>query len=278
MSSDQLSQPEFFAQYEQAWQRVSEEWEKDVAEIRGWLTYSANYIFKSGKLAWGVDPFMPYTLLGAEYPGEIPNPLHELDMILLTHEHSDHWDEKLYRALAGRPRVWLVPKHLARSLEQAGVPAEQIKILLPGESWNQNEFQAIAHEGCHKEGAFGPESLSWEIKTRNQRLMFFGDVRNYDASFYPCVQDVDVSFAHVWLGRGEAMKQVPALLPSFCRFHEHFQPKHLILTHLNERSRIETDRWKQSHVDLIREELSKKIPMKAPGILEHSNWLCTPIN
>lgn len=267
MLSEELSQPEFFARYERCWQRVAEEWA--ASGTRGWLTYSANYLFQSGETVWGVDPFMPYTLLGMTYPKEIPFPLRQLDVILLTHQHPDHWDENLYRALADRPRVWLVPEFLAKPLENAGVPASQMTLLTPGGTWSGHGMRVVAHEGRHKEvgSETGPESLAWEVILKDQRFLFFGDVRNYDPALFPNLSKITVSFAHVWLGRGEAAASTPSLLKAFCRFHETFQPERLLLTHLNERSRSPEDRWTLRHAAMIQEKLSSKIPVWVPKLL-----------
>lgn len=267
MPPEELSLPDFFARYERSWRRVAADWA--ASGTRGWLTYSANYLFQTGELVWGVDPFMPYTLLGAPYPEEIPPPLRQLDVILLTHQHPDHWDEKLYCALADRPRVWLVPEFLAKPLERAGVPSSQMTLLAPGGTWSGRGMRVIAHEGRHKEAVSGsgPDSLAWEVLLADQRFLFFGDVRNYDPALFPDLPKIAASFAHVWLGRGEATAAVPSMLEAFCRFHESFQPERLFLTHLNERSRAPEDRWTPRHAEMVQNNLSPKIRVRVPELL-----------
>lgn len=127
----------------------------------------------------------------------------------------------------------------------------------------------MAHEGHHKEAGSetGIEPLAWEVAVMDRQFLFLGDVRNYDSTLFPNLPQKAVSFAHVWLGRGEAAAENPSLLETFCRFHHSFQPESLILTHLNERSRSPEDRWTQHHAAMIQKKLSPEIHTRVPKLL-----------
>lgn len=267
-SRGKLSNSEFFLEYEKSWQKAAVGWGEEAPFTRGWLTYSANYIFKSNVCNWAVDPLMPYALLEAPYPKEIPRPFHQLEVVLLTHRHRDHWDENLFQHLADQPRVWLAPRFLLNPLIQAGVNARHIVVLAPGETWEGRGLTATAYEGLHKEGGRGPDSFSWKVEISGQRFMFFGDVRNYDPTHYGKLDQADVAFAHVWLGRMEATSGTPALSEAFCLFHEHFKPRQIVLAHLEERSRERDDFWTRRHAAELQSRLSKTMNVKIPALLE----------
>jgi len=262
------SHSEFLLNYAKAWQKVGAQWKEETSSTRGWLTYSANYLFKSQTCNWAVDPLMPYTLLKSPYPAEIPDPLRQLEVILLTHKHKDHWDEHLFRQLADRPRVWLTPAFLLEPLRGAGVDAKDIVTVAPGETWKGVGLKATAYKGLHSEEGKRVDSFSWAVEMAGRQWMFFGDVRHYDASHYAGLGKIDVSFAHVWLGREKALEPSPPLEGAFCRFHEHFKPRRIVLAHLEERSRRLCDLWTRHHATHLGNRLAKTMEVTTPELLE----------
>lgn len=273
-----LPDKNYFTAYEEAWRRVTAEWSEGDSssrpDLQMWRTYAANYLFRQIDVAWAVDPFLPYALLGHPYPEEVPLPLRQLDVILLSHRHADHWDSHLLKKLSTEAIQWLVPPFLSDELQEYGVPSDQIVVLRPGEIWKRGGLQVQAHEGWHWANGYGStgcECATWKVSTGGRELMFFGDIRTYDARRFSSVGKIDISFAHVWLGRGEAPMENPSLLEPFCRFHAGFYPSEIILAHLNELSRSETDRWTLRHAEMVQnrfQSIAPEITVQAPGLLE----------
>ena len=83
--------------------------------------------------------------------------------------------------------------------------------------------------------------MGYLIECCGRRWLVPGDTRTYDASQLPVFDEVDVLFAHVWLGRRSALLDEPPLLDDFCRFCLDLKPHQLILTHLNEFGRDASD-------------------------------------
>jgi hypothetical protein len=73
----------------------------------------------------------------------------------------------------------------------------------------------------------------------------------------PVFPDIDVVFAHLWLGRGAALEDLPPLLDAFCRFFLETGARQVILTHLNEFGRDANDYWGDAHMELVREKFRK---------------------
>ncbi|MCK7483219.1 MAG: MBL fold metallo-hydrolase [Candidatus Moduliflexus flocculans] len=63
-------------------------------------------------------PEAPAMDAGADLPG--------LSFVLLSHEHSDHFDLELIRQLRGLPVTWVVPEFLLERLRPACLPAERV--------------------------------------------------------------------------------------------------------------------------------------------------------
>ena len=100
--------------------------------------------------------------------------------------------------------------------------------------------------------------MAYLIETAGKRWLFPGDTRIYDARLLPDMGSVDSLFAHLWLGRGEALQTPPPLLKPFCQFCLDLQPDQIILTHLEELGRDADDFWDASHVKLVQQQFEKQ--------------------
>lgn len=78
------------------------------------------------------DPFLRDRLgpLRRHGPSPEPEAIGEVDAVLLSHAHPDHFDRRSLRRLAGRPLI-VAPRGLGRSLERAG---HMVHELLPDEA------------------------------------------------------------------------------------------------------------------------------------------------
>ena len=102
--------------------------------------------------------------------------------------------------------------------------------------------------------------MGYLVEFNGKRWLFPGDTRSYDASQLPSFGPVDVLFAQVWLGRGCAVQTTPPLLDAFCQFCVDLQPKHIVLTHLQDFGRDANDYWDSEHVQQITALIAEKEP------------------
>ena len=93
--------------------------------------------------------------------------------------------------------------------------------------------------------------MGYLIECNGKRWLFPGDTRCYDSAQLPRFGNVDVVFAHLWLGRSSALADRPPLLEAFCRFYLDLGACQVILTHLNEFGRDANDYWDDVHVQLV---------------------------
>jgi|WetSurMetagenome_2_1015567.scaffolds.fasta_scaffold89594_2 phosphoribosyl 1,2-cyclic phosphodiesterase len=258
------------ALYPALWSHMIEEWRQPDPQDRVWLTYSANYLFRSNDVRWAIDPL---TLDGRFEQAPRVNAerdLRGLSFVLLTHDHKDHLDLGLLYALRNLPLPWVVPEPLlSKVMLQAGLPRENIIVPSPLSPIVFKGFRILPFDGLHWETTpqgdiKGVPATGYLIESNGKRWLFPGDTRTYDTSRLPAMGPVDVIFSHLWLGRGAALQEEPPLLDAFCHFFLNLNPRKLILTHLNELGRDANDYWDQLHVQKVRSkfrELSVNFPI-----------------
>jgi L-ascorbate metabolism protein UlaG (beta-lactamase superfamily) len=237
-------------------------WEKLIAELtqpgpdRAWLTYSANYLFRTAGIRWALDPLTLSWRLKDSAPVDV-SALGALSFILLTHRHADHQDLELLSALRHFPISWVVPEFILSQVLEAGIPFEKIIVPQPLQPIDLNGLHITPFDGLHWETEVdgnlrGVPALGYLVEWGNKRWLFPGDTRTYDASQLPNFGPINGLFAHLWLGRGCAQREKPPLLESFCRFCLELRPRQIILTHLDEFGRDAFDFWGAGHAKRVR--------------------------
>jgi len=256
------------AAFPQKWERLITEWNSPAPEDRGWLMYSANYLFRTGGVRWAIDPLEMHSRLTRVNRPEAARDLRNLDFVLLTHRHSDHLDLNLLRTLRDLPIQWVVPEAILPLVrKQAGLAAGQILVPETLQTIELHGFRITPFDGLHWEdsptlrvGWRGVAETGYLVELGDKRWLFPGDTRNYDAARLPAFGEVDILFAHLWLGRGAALKEKPPLLEEFCRFCLALQPRQVILTHLEEWGRGGRDFWDREQAGLVIRELNRLAP------------------
>ena len=252
--------------YPSLWSKMITEWNTPDPEDRVWLTYSANYLFRTNHIRWAIDPLTLNWRIAGTPKVDVARDLKDLSFVLLTHGHKDHLDLDLLSALRDLPITWIVPEFiLSKVMKQAGLPRE--KIIIPSHlaPIELNGIHILPFDGLHWETTSdgtlrGVPAMGYLIEFNGRRWLFPGDTRNYDASKLPSLEPVDVLFAHLWLGRGSALMEEPPLLDAFCRFFLDLNPRRLILTHLNEFGRDADDLWDDSHVQRVSSKFNELNP------------------
>jgi len=252
--------------YPTLWSNMITEWNTPDPEDRVWLTYSANYLFRTDHIRWAIDPLTLNWRIAGTPKVDVARDLKDLSFVLLTHGHKDHLDLDLLSALRDLPITWIVPEFiLSKVMKQAGLPREKIIIPSPLAPIELNGIHILPFDGLHWETTSdgtlrGVPAMGYLIEFNGRRWLFPGDTRNYDASKLPLLEPADILFAHLWLGRGSALMEEPPLLDAFCRFFLDLNPRRLVLTHLNEFGRDADDLWDDSHVQRVSSKFNELNP------------------
>lgn len=247
--------------YSTLWSNMIAEWNAPDSVDRVWLTYSANYLFRTKNVRWAIDPLTLHWRIQEAPKVEAARDLSNLSFVLLTHDHNDHLDIDSISALRDAPITWIVPEFiLHKVMNQAGLPREKIIVPFPLQPVELNGLHILPFEGRHwarrlDGGIKQIPAMGYLIELNGRCWLFPGDTRAYDTAPLLDVDSVDDVFAHLWLGGGAALNDDPPLLGAFCRFFVDLNPHRLILTHLHEFGRDANDFWDESHVDIVRSKI-----------------------
>ena len=236
-----------------------------------WLIGASSYVFSTGNTRWAVDPMFNTPRSGVSL-GQIDAGavFDTLSFALLTHSHADHFDPRL---MAMYPRAgWIVPDHMAALVPDSC--RDSVLIIHPGERIERGGAVIEAFSSLHYDAGtdIGVPETGYLVDTGKQRLLFPGDIRDYDASRLPAYRDATHLFAHVWLGRGNALNYPCGDYPEqFARFMSSFGARTIYLTHLMEAERPLEDLWTYAHAGLAADALLGEDPalnvvVPLPGI------------
>lgn len=255
--------------YPLAWQRMVSEWRSTGPGDRAWLLYAASYLFRTGGVRWALDPLTLRRRL-PEAPGvDVSADLAGLSFVLLSHEHSDHFDLELIRQLRGLPITWVVPEFLLDRLRPACLPAERVLVAQPLRPLVFSGIRITPFPGQHWEadpgypgGRRGVPATGYLVEWPGRRWLFPGDIRTYDPAGLPDFGPLDGAFAHLWLGRHGAGADTPPLLEAFCRYFLAVPAARLVVTHLEEYSRPPESRWVERHYHMVQDWFSVHEPQR----------------
>ncbi|RPJ21052.1 MAG: MBL fold metallo-hydrolase, partial [Chloroflexi bacterium] len=227
------------------------------AEDRVWLTYSANYLFRTQGIRWAIDPLTLNWRMKYAPRVNVARDLSNLSFVLLSHRHEDHLDLDLLSALRHLPITWVVPDFmLSMVIKGAGLCRENIIVPSALQPIELNGIRILPFNSLHwettpDETRKGVPAVGYLVECKDKRWLFPGDIRTYDALQLPDFGFVDQLFAHLWLGRGCALMEEPPLMDAFRQFCFDLKPRRIILSHLNEFGRTADDFWDESHAQEI---------------------------
>ncbi len=262
---------DLFKNYHEIWGRMLDEFTDDDSDSL-WLTYSANYLLRTGGVRWAVDPLTVHGRFHGRNSGhreeisvEEMRRLKPLSFVLLTHNHADHLDISLTKALRDFPIKWVMPAEMRGILkERAGVKDESIVIPEYGKPLVINGAKITAFEGLHRRvepfKAHIPSNV-YLVETAGKSFLFPGDVRTYDADFIPFSGPVNWIFSHLWLGVNSMDDNLP-ILSEYCKFALRFSPENILISHVYEVGRPAGSYWSEEHVEAA-VAMWKKL---APGV------------
>ncbi len=185
--------------YPKLWKKMLLEWSTPDVGARGWMLYSANYLFHTAGIRWAIDPIRLNWRI-ADSPQVDISPLANLDYILLTHRHSDHLDLELLKNLENYPITWIIPEFLLDLIRTAGIKPGKIIIPNPMVPISLDGITLTPFDGFHWEGSNslesgqrGVPSTGYLIEYNGKRWLFPGDTRTFHPDALTCFGPVEIS-------------------------------------------------------------------------------------
>jgi L-ascorbate metabolism protein UlaG (beta-lactamase superfamily) len=252
--------------YPSLWLQMVADWSSDASEDAAWLTYSANYLLRCSGVRFAIDPLALHWRVPEAPEVDVFQDLQQLSFVLLTHDHRDHLDLALVRALSGHPIRWVIPQFLVEKvLTETDLSEEKVIVPKVMKPFEIEGLSILPFEGQHlitySDGTCkGVLEMSYLIESAGRRWLFPGDTRVYDLSRFPKFGPVDLSFMHLWLGHKKALTEGNGLLQDFCSFAAGLQPRRMAITHLEEFGRDADDFIDDEHVNLVNQVIAEKYP------------------
>lgn len=216
------------------------------------LMNSSSYLFNTNGFMWGMDISHQACTRLAKSPSQTARLLQPLSLMIITHEHSDHFQKKtVVSALAKNDDLmWVIPDFLLDQAIACGVRKEKIFVAKAGEIIKYGPLTILPFTGRHLRPVTlkGKLCLGYHITQDNGLTMAFpADVRDYTLEGLPELGRADYCFAHVWLGDGNCLETDFSPLDSqWAQFMLHFSDKRILLTHLDGMRREEFI-WRPHH-------------------------------
>jgi hypothetical protein len=257
--------------YQAIWSNMIKEWSAPGDDNYAWLMYSANYLFRTGKVRWAIDPMTLRNRVIEAPCIDIENELQGISVVLLTHEHADHLDLGLLKRLQECSLQWVIPREMLNIvLNGVSLSSDRIIVPVPYETIEVCGLRITPFPGLHwdispsqnnpSKSIRGVPSTGFLVEMAGKRWLFPGDTRMYDEKVIDEFGPVDVVFAHLWLGRRCALMINPPLIEAFCKFFISTRPEKIVITHLEELGRPVEDYWTRWHARLVLNYLKKSAP------------------
>lgn len=236
------------------------------------LIHATSYLFNTGGFRWAMDVSLRTAYSLAQTPHRIAELLAPLELMIITHDHADHFEERTVRALAANRLRWVVPDFLVDKAVTWGIPRERILTAVCGRALRIGPLTVLPFAGRHIRPTTGKgiAACGYHIRTdEGLSLAFPADVRDFSLTDLPDLPPADYCFAHVWLGdREETAAEQARRREPFARFMLRFSQSHLLFTHLYENGRRYEDMWRHEHAEQLADMVHRLSPHTATTIPE----------
>ena len=218
-------------------------------------------LFSSNGYRWIVDPAFRSARKLAQTPAQADILLRDAKLIIISHGHTDHFEESTVRLLSGTPAKWIIPDFLVKKAIKFGLPPEKMIIAEKGKPICEGPLTILPFEGRHyrPDTGKGVPEYGYHVSCEGlPSVVLPGDTRDYSPR--PGDPHGEVCFAHVWLGDGLEDEESHPLAQDLARFALGFSNNTILLTHLYECGRKDGRMWTRRHAEEVAREISLLSP------------------
>ncbi len=237
------------------------------------LIHSTSYLFSTNGYNWAMDTAFRNANELAKTPSQIATLFKDVKLMIISHEHRDHFEEATIKRLKDNDMKWLVPDFLYERLLSLGVSPERVIIAHDGDGLTVGPLKISVFKGQHfrPDTGKGVEEYGYRITADNcPSLIFPGDTRDFSTNVLKSIPPADYCFAHVWFGDNVSLNDEYGDMPDiFARFMLHFSNKNIILAHLYENGRRDAYMWRREHA-LVAEKAIKNVSPETNVLIPQS--------
>ncbi|MBQ3074496.1 MAG: MBL fold metallo-hydrolase, partial [Clostridia bacterium] len=221
------------------------------------LVHAASYLFNTQGYFWGMDLAFRACYDLSETPHRVAELLKDLKLMVITHGHRDHFEERTIRALAENDTLWLIPDFLEEKALSFGLKKEKIILAKKDEPVTVGPLTFLPFESRHFRPVTGKgvREYGYYVTSPNQPSMAFpGDIRDYENPAFP-FENADVCFSHIWYSDdNRKVESLENVLP-LAKFALKASKKKIFLCHLYENGRPDHVMWRMEHAEKARKEI-----------------------
>ena len=250
--------------FDERFQNALTVWDQPAHGTYFSLIHSTAFLFQTNGFRWAMDIAFRNTYRLAKLPHEAATLLKDLELMIISHEHGDHFEERTVRRLAENRTQWIIPEFLVETALARGLRQEQIIVAHAGEALHIGPLTVLPFEGRHFRPVTGKgvPSYGYYITAPDApSLAFPGDTRNFSLEGLPDLPKADWCFANVWLGdKSGFLPEYGNILKEYAAYMLRFSQKNILFAHLYECNRKPEDMWRKTHARLIAKAMCEICP------------------
>lgn len=234
------------------------------------------YLFNTGGYLWAMDPAFRFVNYLTDAKDHIAVQMKDVSLMVVTHEHVDHFEEEAVRELAKTEMTWIIPDFMYEAALRWGIRPKKIIVAHKNQPICIDKLTFLPFEGRHFRPVTkkGVPAYGYYVTAEGSPSMAFPtDVRDFSLDGLPELPSADVVFSHVFLGDGAANDSDFGDKPEeVARFLLHFSKKHIVFAHLYENGRRYEDMWRPEHARLIADAALSHYPdlrISIPEVGDH---------
>ncbi len=236
-------------------------WEGESEGTTFSLIHSSSYLFCTNGIKWGMDIAFRNSRFLAKTPAQAAQLLKDMDFMVLSHGHRDHFEESTIRLLAQNKTVFVVPDFLRERILGLGVDPHKVITAVPEMNVSLFGVDILPFESSHyRPDGKGVQEYGYRITAEGCPSMVFPvDIRNF--SKRSDVPAAEYCFANVWLKDNSADRECwePVAMP-WADYMLSFSDKNIFLTHLYEDGRPDNKMWRSEHAQAVTDAIHALSP------------------
>ena len=225
------------------------------------LIHSSSFLFHTNGCKWAMDVVFRNAKKLASTPSQVGTLMKDLQLMVLSHGHRDHYEESTLQALSRNDTLFLIPDFLEERTLGLGIPAEKLVIAKPGQPVTLFGITFLPFESPHfRPDGRGTLEYGYRVTAPGCPSMNFPvDIRDFSGR--DTAQPADYCFANVWLNDNSADPAVwGSVVEDWAAYMLQFSTKHIFLAHLYENGRPDNRMWRTEHAQAVRDALLRQSP------------------